>query len=167
MNFNEIIKDIKNRNRIFCSEADLIVTIVESIKKLHGKKVDVLINYSPNSDSEIHIDIVVIYKNKWWYPIEVKYKTKELDDGYVHLKTHGAHPDNIKRYNNDISRIIKLNDRKKLDDKYEYGKGYIVFLTNDNYYWNNDLSSIKDKKWEEFCNIDKDNGIFKYIIEEK
>lgn len=142
-NINEIIEILKNKRKIFTSEADLQLEMAQAIKRKYkdDKNVIVRLEYCPDFDSKMHIDILVIINGKW-IPIELKYKTKELktnkevisyDDEYscrYKLKNHSAHDCGCYDYLKDICRIEKIRD-KKLN---LFEKGYAIFITNDTLY---------------------------------
>ena len=88
----KIIGKLKNKRQIFTSEADFQLELAWIIKEEYPNT-KVRLEYCPSFDLNMHIDILVIYDNKW-IPIELKYKTKccnKLINGEIfNLKNHGA-----------------------------------------------------------------------------
>ena len=95
-----------------------------------------------------YIDILVVDDAKGKiYPIELKYKTRSINDKkgemkikgeQYHLKNQSAHDCGCYDYLWDIHRIemfSKDNDYCFGDKSYTFGKGYAIFLTNDPLYW--------------------------------
>lgn len=124
----KVLLALKEERKAFVSEADFQLALAWKTKQMYSDKVKVRCEYPLESDSSIHIDIMVIMKNNEWIPIELKYKTKECDiddDDKFHLKNHGAKDVGCYDYLKDISRIEKISKRK------EFWKGYTVLLTND------------------------------------
>lgn len=93
-------------------------------------------------NSDIYIDIVVSEgkgKDRLYYLIELKYKTKSIERGYACfgdtlpnvelLKNHGAHDFNCYDFWRDVKRIECLEGRTGVVG------GIAVFLTNDPLYW--------------------------------
>lgn len=129
-----ILEELKKR-RIFTSEADLQLELAWIIKQKHPDSI-VRLEYCPEFNSNMHIDILVILNNKW-IPIELKYKTGEIhytdkNGCKYNLKLHSAHDYGCYDYIKDISRIESIRDNKP--DKFE--KGYTIFITNDDIYIN-------------------------------
>ena len=154
-NIEGIIGNLKEKRRIFTSEADLQLELAETIKNEYkdADNVKVRLEYCPDFDSKMHIDILVIIGEKW-IPIELKYKTKKLiytdnDDCKYNLKEQSAHDCGCYDYIKDIRRIEIIKENKK-----EFEKGYTIFITNDELYKkgprNDDVSyaqfSLKDER---------------------
>lgn len=156
---NSALQNLKNDNKIFVSEKDFQVELAYEIQN-QTKELDVKLEYCPKGieidykekfdkkgnpkKTPMYIDILIIYKNKW-YPIELKYKTKKIrdkianSDGYknekdedelIDLKEQGAQDQGRCNFLWDISRLEKLKEQKR--DK--FGKGYAIFITNDSSY---------------------------------
>lgn len=89
----------------------------------------VRLEYCPEFDSNMHIDILVIIDNQW-IPIELKYKTKGcvkiVNNEKFYLKNHSAKDIGCYLYLKDIQRIEKIKDNIN-----NFSKGYSIFLTND------------------------------------
>ena len=87
-----IVHKLKERRKIFVSEADFQLELAWTIKENYPNA-KIRLEYCPIFDLNMHIDILVIMNNKW-YPIELKYKTKGckkvIDDEIFILKNHGA-----------------------------------------------------------------------------
>lgn len=131
----EIIGELKSERKVFTSEADLQLEIAQIIKnKYKNQDVTVRLEYCPDFDSQMHIDILVIF-NKKWIPIELKYKTKKIkckdeDNCCYNLKEQSAQDCGCYDYIKDISRIEKIRENKK--DIFKVG--YTIFITNDELY---------------------------------
>ncbi len=152
-NIEGIIGNLKEKRKIFTSEADLQLELAGIIKNEY-KDATVRLEYCPDFDSNMHIDILVIIDRKW-IPIELKYKTKKFyykdTDGCVYnLKEQSAHDCGCYDYIKDIKRIETIKDQKKED----FEVGYTIFITNDELYKkgprNDDVSyaqfSLKDER---------------------
>lgn len=123
-----IVDKLKERRKIFVSEADFQLELAWTIKENYPNA-KIRLEYCPTFDLNMHIDILVIMNNKW-YPIELKYKTKGctkvVDDEIFNLKNHGAKDVNSYLYLKDIMRIEKIRNNVK-----EFDTGYTMFITND------------------------------------
>ena len=69
-----IVDRLKNRRKIFVSEADFQLELAWTIKENYPNA-KIRLEYCPSFDLNMHIDILVIMNNKC-YPIELKYKPK-------------------------------------------------------------------------------------------
>lgn len=125
---DKIISRLKEKRQIFVSEADFQLEMAWIIKYEYPDA-KVRLEYTPQFNSDMHIDILVIIKNSW-IPIELKYKTKgctkELDDEFYNLKNHGAKDVSCYKYLKDIQRIESIRT-----DTFKFVEGYTVFITND------------------------------------
>lgn len=133
MNFDieRVINALRKQREVFTSEADFQLEMGWKIKELYPEAV-VRMEYCPEFDANMHIDIMVFMGGKQ-IPIELKYKTKKcelISNGESYrLKNHSAKNQTCYRYLKDIQRIETV---KKSSDRFE--KGYTVFLTNDKSY---------------------------------
>lgn len=170
----EILKEFKNENKIFVSEKDFQLELAWRIKEKTNnskEKVNVLLEYChkdlfidydgidkdgnlKDKRSQIHIDILIIYDNKW-YPIELKYKTKHLIyDGYFNekyeLKEHSARDQGKCKYLWDIMRLEKIKDhiKKSKNNTCEFGEGFAILLTNDDGYYDSHKKDNNKKSKE-------------------
>lgn len=127
-NIELIISKLKEKRKIFVSEADFQLEMAWVIKGEYPNA-KVRLEYCPSFDFNMHIDILVIIDNKW-IPIELKYKTKgcikNVDDEVFNLKNHGAKDVNCYLYLKDIQRIERIKDNVK-----EFNAGYTIFVTNE------------------------------------
>ena len=127
-NIELIISKLKEKRKIFVSEADFQLEIAWIIKELYPTA-KVRMEYCPSFDFNMHIDILVVIDNEW-IPIELKYKTKGcskiIDDEIFNLKNHGAKDVNCYLYLKDIQRIERIRDNVK-----EFKEGYTIFITNE------------------------------------
>ena len=102
-----VIKETKERRKIFTSEADFQLELAWSIKSIY-QDAKVRMEYCPFYGTNVHIDILVFLNDKM-YPIELKYKTKEMtftdDNEKYSLKNHYAKNINCYLYYKDIQRI--------------------------------------------------------------
>ena len=130
-NIEQIITKLSKKRKIYVSEADLQLEMAWVIKEEYPDA-KIRLEYCPEFNTKMHIDILVIIKDEW-IPIELKYKTKkgikedENNKGEkIYLKEHGARDVNCYLYLRDIQRIesIKNNINK-------FKEGYAIFLTND------------------------------------
>lgn len=170
-NINEVIDKLKSKKKVFNSEADFQLEIAMTIKKLYPSS-KIVLEYCPRYNTSVYIDILVIIDSKYYYPIELKYKTKEThivyDDIDYYLKQHSAKNINCYLCLKDIERIEKFKDNEK-----QFEKGYTIVLTNDLSYldepransqytdfsihqgavkkgtmkWNKDSSKLKSEKY--------------------
>ncbi|MBQ9314290.1 MAG: hypothetical protein IJ220_04715 [Clostridia bacterium] len=127
-NIEKIVTKLKNKRKIFVSEADLQLEMAWIIKEEYPNS-KVRLEYCPEFDPNMHIDILVI-TNGEWIPIELKYKTKgctkTIDDEKFILKNHGAKDVNCYLYLKDIQRIESI--RKNVP---KFKAGYTIFVTNE------------------------------------
>ena len=127
-NIELIMRKLKEKRKIFVSEADFQLEMAWIIKEEYPNA-KVRLEYCPSFDFSMHIDILVIMNNKW-IPIELKYKTKgcqkDVDNEIFNLKNHGAKDVNCYLYLKDIQRIETIRDNVS-----EFCEGYTVFITNE------------------------------------
>lgn len=127
-NINFILSKLRDRRKIFVSEADFQLEMAWIIKEEYPKA-KVRLEYCPTFDFNMHIDILVIIDNMW-IPIELKYKTKGctkvVDNETFNLKNHGAKDVNCYLYLKDIQRIEKIKE-----NVLDFKEGYTVFITNE------------------------------------
>ena len=126
-NIEAIMNTLKNKRKIFVSEADFQLELAWVIKE-HYPDAKVRLEYTPQFNPDMLIDILVFFKDKW-IPIELKYKTKgctyNLNGDYYQLKNHSAKDVNCYLYLKDIQRIESI--KKNVNNFLE---GYAVFITN-------------------------------------
>lgn len=124
----KIIDRLKVKRPIFVSEADFQLELAWVIKE-ECPNSKIRLEYCPQFDMNMHIDILVIIDSKW-IPIELKYKTKGcskiVDSELFNLKNHSAKDINCYLYLKDIERIEKIKEKET-----SFGKGYTIFITND------------------------------------
>jgi len=131
-NINKVINILKIKRPAFASEADFQLEMAWIIKEIYPNA-KIRLEYCPEFNYNMHIDILVIMNGRW-IPIELKYKTKkaliEVNNEKFNLKTHGAKDINLYLYLKDIERIEKIRENVDI-----FEKGYVVFITNDNSYF--------------------------------
>ena len=108
LNIHEVMSQLSIRRPIFHSEADFQFSLAWMIKEQYPN-CDIRIEFVPEFNPNLHLDILVILDGKW-IPIELKYTTKKCiktinDEVYV-LKEQGAKDQgcvnvNIRMYNFD------------------------------------------------------------------
>lgn len=127
-NIEAIMTKLKEKRKVFVSEADFQLEIAWIIKEEYPTA-KVRLEYCPSFDFNMHIDILVIIDEKW-IPIELKYKTKgcnkNIDNEIFNLKNHGAKDVNCYMYLKDIQRIETIRD-----NVLEFSEGYTIFITNE------------------------------------
>lgn len=136
---------LREKRPIFHSEADFQFALAWEIQQLFPYA-DIRLEYPSVEEPKKYIDIIVTHEGQV-YPIELKYKTKRLStsigDEQFSLKDHGAQDlgayDSVK----DICRIESFSNHLA-----GYKKGYVVWLTNDPFYWR--LPSRPDVGYAEF-----------------
>lgn len=128
INMDLVIAKLKAKRKVFVSEADLQLEMAWIIKEEYPYA-KVRLEYCPEFDLSMHIDILVMFNDKW-IPIELKYKTKgcckNVDNEIYNLKNHSAKDVNCYLYLKDIQRIEKIRQNAP-----EFVEGYTVFVTND------------------------------------
>lgn len=138
MNIELVMEKLRERRKIFVSEADFQLEMAWIIKEQYPNA-KVRLEYCPTFDFNMHIDILVIIDNKW-IPIELKYKTKgcmkNIDDEIFNLKNHGAKDVNCYLHLKDIQRIERIKDNVP-----EFNVGYTIFITNELSYTKKPLKS--------------------------
>lgn len=127
-NMDKLIAELSNKRKIFVSESDFQLELAWLIKELYPNAV-VRMEYCPQFDAAMHIDILVIVDGKW-IPIELKYKTKGcqkfVDGEFYHLKTHSAKDVNCYAYLKDIQRIETIKENAPA-----FQEGYAILITNE------------------------------------
>ncbi len=127
-----VMENLRYKRQLFHSEADFQFALAWEIQTLYSDAV-VRLEYCPKEAPHMHIDIIV-ERNGKVYPIELKYKTLEMDcsiegEGY-NLKSHGAQ---------DIGKYDCLLDIQRLEQCSEilprFDCGFVIWLTNDPLYW--------------------------------
>ncbi len=161
------LNELSEERRLFHSEADFMFELAMKLKDLNSvlkfrAERPYFINHA-----KIYLDLEVIDNSKK-YAIELKYKTNELMDSIhnesYNLTTHYA--PNLGRFDfwADLERVHLLKSN------HQFAGGFVVFLTNDSNYWNNDSKgymsydfNLKDKrtvdknavlKWSDKATID-------------
>jgi hypothetical protein len=128
-----IIEELRQKRPLFHSEADFQFAFAWEIQRLYPYA-HIRLEYPPVHEPNKYIVILVRIKDHS-YPIELKYKTKKLsvmsDGEPYHLKNHGAQDLGAYDFVKDICRVELFSD--KLEG---FKNGYIIWLTNDPYYWN-------------------------------
>lgn len=132
-NIQDVIDSLKEKRKVFTSEADFQLSMGWVIKELYQEAVNVRMEYCPEAEPDMRIDIMVFMNGKQ-IPIELKYKTvkcelkvdSEVGSEIYRLKNHGAKNQGCYDYLKDIQRIETV--KESIPDKFE--KGYTVFLTN-------------------------------------
>ena len=108
----KVVEYLKNKRKIFISEADFQFEMAWAIKELYPEA-KVRLEYCPEFEPSMHIDILVIIDSKW-IPIELKYKTKKcfktIDNEAFILKEHSAKDVNCYLYLKDLQRIEHIKE---------------------------------------------------------
>lgn len=129
LDIKKIMSVLGKRRPVFTSEADFQLEFAWTLKELYPD-FKVRLEYCPEFDRKIHIDILVLTDQREWIPIELKYKTKgcKLHDGeeVFNLANHSA---------KDINCYLFLKDTKRIEDvrvkTAEFAEGYAIMLTNE------------------------------------
>ncbi len=130
MDFNiyKLIRDLSSKRQLFVSEADFQLELAWLIKEQYPNA-KVRLEYCPQFNTTMHIDILVIIDEKW-IPIELKYKTKGckkiVNNEYYDLKNHSAKDVNCYAYLKDIQRIEFIKENTT-----SFRVGYTILLTNE------------------------------------
>lgn len=132
--FAQAMTDLAAKRPLFHSEADFQHSLALELTTGHPKLRVRLERPLQLNGGQSYIDMILIEENIQ-IAVELKYKTKKLV--CVHggenfsLRTHAA--TNLARYDfvKDIGRVEALKSCKLIS------KGFVVFLTNDSSYWNN------------------------------
>ena len=123
-----VMDHLKNRRKVFCSEADFQFEMALVIKELYPS-FKIRMEYRPRFDRKMRIDILLV-SDTGWIPIELKYKTKqceiEVNNETYMLSNHSAKDINCYLYLKDIQRIEQI---KKCAPSFV--EGYTVMLTNE------------------------------------
>lgn len=137
-----VLAELAEKRPLFWSEADFQFAFAWMLKKSLGENAEIFlerryeatVEYVKDGETikeleKFYIDIVVKYLGKF-YPIELKYKTRESN--YDEIVTASQSANDLGRYFYlwDIYRLEKLCDQQE-----DFGEGYAIMLTNDaNYY---------------------------------
>ena len=125
---NSIVQSMAKQRPFFYSEADFQHSLALALK---ANGYEVFLEYPINGE---HIDIIA-KKNRAYYPIELKYKTKAftcigLFGNTCSLKNQQARDLGRFHYWKDVKRIENI--KKGYQESQE---GYAIILTNDSEYW--------------------------------
>lgn len=113
---------------IFHSEADFQFSLAWIIKEIYPD-CEIRLEYVPDFNTNLHLDILVILDGKW-IPIELKYTTKKCiktinDEVYV-LKEQGAKDQGCYNYLKDIMRIEEFRNKTS-----KFIEGYAIKITSE------------------------------------
>ncbi len=155
----KMIELLKNKRKIFHSEDDLKLSIgMEFLSNYKDcrvrleRPIDIkMIDFNENSSiARAAIDIVIIENNGNLIPIELKYKTKkvQLESGNekYQLTNHSAADTGRFSFRKDIFRIEQY-----LESHPNVETGYVLILTNDKAYIDNDVSSTDN--WDKYLSF--------------
>lgn len=158
----EAFGNLQSKNRFFVSEADFQHALAMELEKYFPDNVycefPVYSNYLNKKKRQIiHIDIMVQHRGVL-YPIELKYKTRQIKSEKYYkntnicikdvLRTHSAQDINAYEFWKDVRRIECLS----LSDNSQITSGVCIMITNDPIYYkaleeNNKSSSVI---WRDF-----------------
>jgi predicted MPP superfamily phosphohydrolase len=137
---NEIEKALLELSKIrpiFHSEADFQFALALKLKE-QNFEIRLEKPYLLNN-KRLRLDIEIHNKKFGKYAIELKYKTKKFSTTYnneeFNLKSHYAQNDGVFLFWQDADRINKLIEKKQ---KLNFKGGFVIFLTNDNWYYESD-----------------------------
>lgn len=123
-----IINQLREKRQVFVSEADFQLELAWLIKTIYPEAT-VRLEYCPEFNPNIHIDILVIIDGMW-IPIELKYKTKNciknINGETFRLKEQGARDIGCYLYLHDIERVEEIRDHVP-----NFATGYTIMLTNE------------------------------------
>ena len=123
-----VLKELSIKRKIFVSEADFQLELAWMIRSIYPHAI-VRLEYCPQFDTDMHIDLLVIIDGKW-IPIELKYKTKAckkiVDGEFYNLKNHSAKDVNCYAYLKDIQSIETIKENVSL-----FSEGYAILITNE------------------------------------
>ncbi len=142
-----VLEELKKRRKVFNSEADFQFALAWTIKEIYKDLVDVRLEYSVMLDEKTYnyIDIVLFFAQKYFIPIELKYKTKavnildDMDNSNFYLRNQGA---------TDLGKFFYLLDIERMEsfrEIYGYSKGYCILITNDKSYTKKTIRNTKNK----------------------
>ena len=149
---NQTLHSLAEKRPLFHSEDDFKFSLAQHLASksdkirievpqelsvgLKGKKGNKIVRYI--YDLVIHVNDKVI-------PIELKYKTKALDNFNFKvpnetflLKNQSGHPNTLRNVRKDVFRIEQFLERNK-----KSSIGFVIFLTNDRRYWKGNKSKYK------------------------
>lgn len=176
MEVTQIIKNsfekLKNI-RFFVSEADFQCSLGLELSKSfkNDKNTKVILEFPINQNGRIiYIDIMIV-KDKSFYPIELKYKTKKIDSDKPYENTNLPIKDILKNQGaqdlggyglwRDINRI------ETLIKKSQAKSGVCIFITNDEYYWKGKCSPNSQGYSFQTIEGEKKKGQYQWNIAEK
>ncbi len=132
LDIDMVLSKLKERRPVFVSEADFQLELAWTIKELYPS-FKVRLEYCPEFDTQMHIDIFVI-TDKGCIPIELKYRTKQcsvkIEDEVFCLKNQSAKDLGCYHYLKDLMRIETIRDKRN-----DFAEGYAIMLTNDSSYF--------------------------------
>lgn len=143
-NLRTLLTSMSSTRPFFISENDYKACLVKVLID-NGYCVYSECSFQTISIGMIKVDILVFDPfTQSSHPIEIKFKTKKeccslLPCNYPQqffLKNHGAQPINEYLFWKDVHRIEEVKNSHK-----SLGTGFVIFLTNDSYYWSASNSS--------------------------
>ena len=155
LNIYEVLEHLREKRRYFSSEADFQLALAMQIEKDYGEN-SVICEYVPEYVSKfekvddvviesprIHIDILFLNEN---IPIELKYRTKKAEltekldekEYKFNLTDQYARDEGSYGFWRDVCRIGEYQRKTKAT------KGYVIFLTNDEWYKNPDYNKCNN-----------------------
>lgn len=167
IDITNLIKILQSNRKVFHSEDDLKLSFgMEVLNNFTNcqvrleRPVDIKMVDRNNKTmaARAPIDVVIIEKDGNLIPIELKYKTKgtqlEYEDEKYQLKDHGAIDIGRYSFRKDIYRIEQY-----LESHSDSETGYVLILTNDNAYFNTDVS--QKNNYDKFLSFHDDSLIIK------
>ena len=174
--------ELSKTRPIFHSEADFQFALALKLKE---KDFEIRLEkpYLLNN-KRLRLDIEIHNKKFEKYAIELKYKTKKFltirNNEKFNLKSHYAQNDGAFLFLKDVNRINQLITIKD-DEQPNFKGGFVIFLTNDNWYYESDEKGIKNITklgddlltsnkskilWQDYSEIieEKNNTAFKFLM---
>jgi len=128
-----VIESLRQKRSLFHSEADFQFALAWEIQGSYPSA-EIRLEYPPVGEPNKYIDILVRVDG-FAFPIEIKYKTKKLsaiiEGEQYNLKNHGAQDLGSYDFVKDICRVESFATHIEC-----FKRGYVLWLTNDQYYWN-------------------------------
>ena len=123
-----VMAALAKQRKAFHSEADFQFSLAWIIKEQYPN-CDIRLEFVPEFNCNLHLDILVILDGKW-IPIELKYTTKKCiktinGEVYV-LKEQGAKDQGCYNYLKDIMRIEEFRDKSN-----KFIEGYTIKITSE------------------------------------
>ena len=129
LDIEKVINKLSNKRPVFFSEADFQHEL-NNILREEYPEASIRLEYKRYVEPIVHLDVLVVIDYDKWFPIELKYRTKDfigtVNGEEYNLKNQGAKDIGSYLYLKDIQRIEEIKEKEA-----RFVEGYTIFITND------------------------------------